>query len=536
MKQWGTRALALVLTLVLGCSAAPMPGRAADEEEEPYVYEDTMTMWTGTSYFYGIHGFLGGSNWDEDSFIWNWSDEEFWAYTEIDYGAFAGYADAYLGYNYGPGTLEPGTGIYDSHPIWGESKFEYSASGSGVSVSKELLYSGNVQVAGFSIRASKPGNASVTISYSDMHSSDEGWFGNSSSIVLHIEVLGNAVGDAGDEEEEEAESPLMVYNKGQDVTAQQEPFKISAYTGLELPVEPLPSMDRTWFFGLEEEGYENLTFTVATGDGGIARIGEQGSAPERTGEFWRFTLVGTARGETTLTMTATGTDPDGNPWSDSVTKTIEVGGFDRTKIVKAYLLNNPAGASNFGHQAVLLVDEEGYSEYFSFGPRDEERFSTQMRALATLCAVIVLEQKEQQFYSIPGLMKRLTLSQAQTKLFVATGLIDGQSYRRIAYSVSHSAGEAMYTKALGIYIDQPNYSLAFSQCDDKVGDIFRAGGIPYDVSFLPRLSFFLAKQRVQMEEVGERLTNAAEQVQHAADEIRDKLPKLMNAMVERVTR
>ena len=154
--------------------------------------------------------------------------------------------------------------------------------------------------------------------------------------------------------------------------------------------------------------------------------------------------------------------------------------FDDNSFVKAVLLNKSTGASDMGHNAVMLINKDNQGLVFSF-------YSTKPNFPKSL-----LTEAEVRFGVLNAEeVDDLLNAKNKTSLFLVASdnSVRVESYDRVKSYDLPSTGYNMYNAAVNLY-DRPGlYSLIARQCDDIAVELLKEGGIQIDQSFIPNLTY-----------------------------------------------
>ena len=154
--------------------------------------------------------------------------------------------------------------------------------------------------------------------------------------------------------------------------------------------------------------------------------------------------------------------------------------FDDNNFTKAYYLNSSTSAGTMGHNAIMLMNKDGYAMVFSFYPRSEnliDSFDT---------------EAEMRFSVLTPNQANRTLNQDGYifSMSASDGAIKTENYNRyLEFDISNGQGYNMYYKAVNLYSDPGVYELLGRQCDDIACEIMNFGGIDIDAKNIPNISF-----------------------------------------------
>ncbi|MDR0919567.1 MAG: SH3 domain-containing protein [Oscillospiraceae bacterium] len=156
----------------------------------------------------------------------------------------------------------------------------------------------------------------------------------------------------------------------------------------------------------------------------------------------------------------------------------------------AVVLNNPnGGLLGSGHQAIILVDNYGNGELFSFGPANDDwskkawspgRIDYGLYSRNELNGVL----KSHSFLSF-----RLTNNNKTQHSQWYTLPQRYENYNYIVIPVTSNEGNRMLAKAKEYINNIPQYKLFSFQCDNFVSSIMGAGGKDFWVGNIPNISF-----------------------------------------------
>ena len=160
--------------------------------------------------------------------------------------------------------------------------------------------------------------------------------------------------------------------------------------------------------------------------------------------------------------------------------------FDPNTITLAYLLNDADNVDYLGgpkgHNAMLLVDRNGWGVYYSFASWQNK-------------------------FSGPGVMTKRNLSEVKVSKLLNYGLVDGydRKYTRslVQWVPNYNAGRAMYIKGEDYKHGSPHYNALLFNCTHLANEILRAGGLVGHTSSIPnsafnRLEEYLGSSRVKV--------------------------------------
>ena len=161
-------------------------------------------------------------------------------------------------------------------------------------------------------------------------------------------------------------------------------------------------------------------------------------------------------------------------------KALRLRKLDNANFAKAVFLNDSDGASEFGHSAVMLINENGEGLVFSFYPTVESLPDCLSTEAEVRFSILTSEETENVLTGDGGIKN----------LIATDGRILDESYDRTkVYDIENWQGEKMYEYATGIYDNPGRYYLLFRNCDYIAEDIFEAGGINIDKHIKPNDTF-----------------------------------------------
>ena len=161
--------------------------------------------------------------------------------------------------------------------------------------------------------------------------------------------------------------------------------------------------------------------------------------------------------------------------------------FDDTSFNKAVLLNYSDGAGTLGHNAVMLINKNGYGVVFSV-------FSTKDKALKS-----IYTDAELRFSVLtPEQVNILTKNNGEKKLISGMPATDGnvthEYYNNyVEFEITNDQGTKMYEFATTRYDCPGNYKLLTDNCDHFTVDCFEQGGIYIDKYTFPNNTWKNAK-------------------------------------------
>ncbi len=153
--------------------------------------------------------------------------------------------------------------------------------------------------------------------------------------------------------------------------------------------------------------------------------------------------------------------------------------FDDNNFTKAYYLNSSTSAGTMGHNAIMLMNKDGYALVFSFYPNSEGLDSIKTDA-------------EMRFSVLTPNQANRTLNQDGYifSMSASDGEIKTENYNRyIEFDISNGQGYNMYYKAVTLYSDPGVYELLGRQCDDIACEILNFGGIDVEATGIPNISY-----------------------------------------------
>ncbi|PKM79679.1 MAG: hypothetical protein CVU89_17025 [Firmicutes bacterium HGW-Firmicutes-14] len=154
--------------------------------------------------------------------------------------------------------------------------------------------------------------------------------------------------------------------------------------------------------------------------------------------------------------------------------------FNSKKITKVLLINDdravPISGLYGGHNAVILIDSNGWGVVFSFAPSKYEEETSDFKKT---------------FLYVEGAMKMKELKPADLKTFKTSGKIDdlsiktsdGRTYsgpenyysRYISIDIDNNEGQKMYEKGTELFNEPPEYSAQWNNCSEIAYDIMYEG-------------------------------------------------------------
>ena len=157
--------------------------------------------------------------------------------------------------------------------------------------------------------------------------------------------------------------------------------------------------------------------------------------------------------------------------------------FDDSSFNKAILLNNSSGASNLGHNAVMLVNKEGYGIVFSVFSSGS-KFAETLWTDAELRFSVLLPQE----------VDKLTQNNGKKNLIAGMPATDGDVKHEyydnsVEFDISVEQGKKMYEFATGRYEWPKHYMLLFENCDHFAVDCFKEAGININKNISPNDTF-----------------------------------------------
>ena len=150
-----------------------------------------------------------------------------------------------------------------------------------------------------------------------------------------------------------------------------------------------------------------------------------------------------------------------------------------TTITDNILLNDVEGALTAGHNAILLLNRYGEGFLFSYANRDGAKFSGQGEYRFALLSV---EEVARLKDGSGEVFEEVTIwGERHDEIY----------YRFVWNDLTPEQGEAIFSKAIDVFINPGKYTLAGHQCDNVAGEVLSAGDAGYDASASPNLSYEL---------------------------------------------
>ena len=166
--------------------------------------------------------------------------------------------------------------------------------------------------------------------------------------------------------------------------------------------------------------------------------------------------------------------------------------FDDNHFNKAYYLNNSTSAGTMGHNAVMLMNKDGYATVFSFYPQSEE-FKESFDTEAEMRFSVLTPEQAKRVLEGDGYIFGMSASD---------GGIKTEIYNRyLEFDISNGQGYNMYYKAINLYSNPGTYKLTERQCDDIACEILNNGGIDIDATGIPNISYKHKENKILVDKI-----------------------------------